>query len=80
LCDNRHSKSSLLPTWRIYYQFNGLAREDPHTHFKEFHMVCVGMKPYEIDEEQVKLKAFLFSLKRAVKAWFFSIFPSSIGT
>jgi len=60
--------------------FNGLAGEDPHTHLKEFHMVCVGMKLNEVDEEQVKLKAFPFSLKRATKTWFFSILPGSIGT
>jgi hypothetical protein len=64
----------LLPT------FNGLTGEDPHTHLKEFHMVCVGMKPNEVDEEQIKLKAFPFSLKGAAKAWFFSILPGSIGT
>jgi hypothetical protein len=64
----------LLPT------FNGLAGEDPHTHLKEFHMVCVGMKPNGVDEEQVKLKAFPFSLKGAAKAWLFSILPGSIGT
>ena len=33
-----------------------------------------------VDEEQVKLKAFPFSLKGAAKAWFVSILPSSIGT
>ena len=33
-----------------------------------------------VDEEQVKLKAFPFSLKGAAKAWFFSILPGSIGT
>jgi len=33
-----------------------------------------------VDEEQVKLKAFPFSLKGAVKAWLFSILPGSIGT
>ena len=43
--------------------FNGLAGEDPHTHLKEFHMVCDGMKPNRVDEEHVKLKAFPFSLK-----------------
>jgi hypothetical protein len=63
----------LLPT------FNGLAGEDPHTHLKEFHMVCVGMKPNGVDEEHVKLKAFPFSLKGAANAWFFSILPGSIG-
>ena len=35
----------LLPT------FHGLVGEDPHTHLKEFHMVCVGMKPNGVDEE-----------------------------
>jgi len=33
----------LLPT------FNGLAGEDPHTHLKEFHMICVGMKLNGVD-------------------------------
>jgi len=60
--------------------FNGLVGEDPYTHLKEFHMVCVGMKPNGVDEEQVKLKAFPFSLKRAAKMLFFSILPGSIGT
>jgi len=48
--------------------FNGLAGEDPHDHLKEFYMVCVGMKPNGVDKEQVKLKAFPFSLKVAAKA------------
>jgi hypothetical protein len=60
--------------------FNGLVGEDLHTHLKEFHMVCVGMKPNGVDEEQVKLKAFPLSLKRATKMWFFSILPGSIET
>jgi len=64
----------LLPT------FNGLTGEDLHTHLKEFHMVCVGIKPNGVDEEQVKLKAFHFSLKGAANAWFFSVLPGSIGT
>jgi hypothetical protein len=60
--------------------FNGLAGEDPYTHLKEFHMVCVGMKPNGVDKEQVKLKAFPFSLKGAAKTCLFSILPGSIGT
>jgi len=60
--------------------FNGLVGEDPHTHLKEFHMVCVGMKLNGVDEEQVKFKAFPFSLKGAANAWFFSILPGFIGT
>jgi hypothetical protein len=48
--------------------FNGLAEEDPHTHLKEIHMVCVGMKPHKVDEKQVKLKAFRFLFKRGSKS------------
>jgi hypothetical protein len=59
----------LLPT------FNGLAGEDPHTHLKEFHMVCVGMKSNRVDEEHVKLKAFPFSLKRGSKDMIFLYSP-----
>ncbi|KAL0310320.1 UNVERIFIED_CONTAM: hypothetical protein Scaly_2939500 [Sesamum calycinum] len=46
----------LLPTFR------GLAGEDPYKHLKEFHMVCSGMRPQGVTEEQVKLRAFPFSL------------------
>jgi len=48
--------------------FNGLAREDLHTHLKEFHMIWVKMKLHGVDEEQVKLKAFLFFFKGATKS------------
>jgi len=61
--------------------FNWLAREDPHTHLKEFHMACVGMKPYGVDKEQVKLKAFPFTLKWQQKHGFslFFLVPLELG-
>jgi hypothetical protein len=61
--------------------FNGLAGEDTHTHLKEFHMVCIGMKPNGVNEEQVKLKAFTFSLKGAASHGFslFSWVPLGLG-
>ncbi|KAL0354716.1 UNVERIFIED_CONTAM: hypothetical protein Sradi_3918500 [Sesamum radiatum] len=51
----------LLPTFR------GLAGEDPHKHLKEFHVVCSGMRPQGVTEEQVKLRAFPFSLGEKAK-------------
>ena len=48
--------------------FNGLAGEYPHTHLKEFHMVCDGMKSHGVNNGQIKLKSFPFSLKGAAKA------------
>ena len=50
----------LLPT------FHGLAGEDPNKHLKEFHVVCSSMKPMGISEEQIKLRAFPFSLADSV--------------
>jgi len=29
-------------------KFHGLAGEDPHTHLKEFHVVCSTMKPRQL--------------------------------
>jgi len=44
-------------------------------------MVCVGMKPNGVNEEQVKLKAFPFSLKGAALHGFspFSWVPLGLG-
>jgi hypothetical protein len=55
----------LIPT------FNGLASEDPHTHLKEFHMVCFGMKPNGVDE----VESFPFLFKRGSKGMVFLYSP-----
>jgi len=78
---NNNGNFELMPGFiHLLPLFNGLAGEDPHTHLKKFHMVCISMKPNGVDKEQVKLKAFPFSLKGAANAWLFSILPGSIGT
>ncbi|XP_068666492.1 uncharacterized protein [Aristolochia californica] len=64
----------LLPT------FHGLAGEDPHKHLKEFHVVCTSMKPTGITEEQIKLRAFPFSLKDSAKDWLYYLPSGSITT
>ncbi|RDX97352.1 hypothetical protein CR513_19884, partial [Mucuna pruriens] len=51
-------------------KFHGLAREDPHKHLKEFHVVCSTMRPQGIPEDYIKMKAFSFSLNEATKDWF----------
>ncbi|KAL0406330.1 UNVERIFIED_CONTAM: hypothetical protein Slati_3946900 [Sesamum latifolium] len=62
----------LLPTFR------GLAGEDPHKHLKEFHVVCSGMRPQGVTEEQVKLRVFPFSLGEKAKDWLYSLPSGSI--
>ncbi|KAK5776175.1 hypothetical protein PVK06_044134 [Gossypium arboreum] len=64
----------LLPTFR------GLKNENPHTHLREFHMVCSSMKPQGVPEDEIKLRAFPFSLVDTVKEWLFYLPPSSITT
>jgi hypothetical protein len=58
---NFELKSSFIHLLPI---FNGLAGEDPHTHLKEFHMVCVGMKPNGVE-------SFPFLFKRGSKGMVF---------
>ncbi|KAL0353738.1 UNVERIFIED_CONTAM: hypothetical protein Sangu_0955100 [Sesamum angustifolium] len=66
----------LLPTFR------GLAGEDPHKHLKEFHVVCSGMRPQGVTEEQIKLRAFLSLLPIKRKTGYISYLrdPSQLGT
>ncbi|XP_010244273.1 PREDICTED: uncharacterized protein LOC104588150 [Nelumbo nucifera] len=64
----------LLPT------FCGLSGEDPHKHLTEFHVVCLSMKPQGITEEQIKLRAFPFSLDDKAKDWLYYLPSSSITT
>ncbi|KAG8498114.1 hypothetical protein CXB51_006644 [Gossypium anomalum] len=64
----------LLPTFR------GLKNENPHTHLREFHMVCSSMKPQGVPEDEIKLRAFPFSLVDTAKEWLFYLPPSSITT
>ncbi|KAL0445352.1 UNVERIFIED_CONTAM: hypothetical protein Slati_2257900 [Sesamum latifolium] len=57
-------KSGLI---HLILTFHGVAGEDPHKHLKEFHVVCSGMRPQGVTEEQVKLRAFPFSLGEKAK-------------
>ncbi|PKI69086.1 hypothetical protein CRG98_010555 [Punica granatum] len=64
----------LLPT------FHGLSGEDPHRHLKEFHTVCSTIKPRGVTEEQIKMRAFPFSLADKAKDWLYYLSPGSIAT
>ena len=52
---NFELKSSLI---HLLPTFRGLAREDPHKHLKEFHVVCSNMKLQRVSVEQIKMQAF----------------------
>ncbi len=60
--------------------FHGLAGEEPHKHLKEFQVVCSTMKPTGITEEQIKLRAFPFSLADSAKDWLYYLPLRSINS
>ncbi|KAK8513167.1 hypothetical protein V6N13_032415 [Hibiscus sabdariffa] len=64
----------LLPT------FHGLPSENSHKHLTEFHLVCSSMKPYGVSEDQIKLRAFPFSLTDVAKDWLFYLPSNSVTT
>ena len=67
-------KIHLLPT------FHGLVGEDHNKHLKEFHVVCSSMKPIGISVEEVKLRAFPFSLADSAKEWLYYLPSRTITT
>ena len=60
--------------------FQGLASENPYNHLQEFNVVCTSMMPAGVTEDQIKLRAFPFSLKDAAKDWLYNLPPGSIST
>ncbi|RDY07268.1 hypothetical protein CR513_08633, partial [Mucuna pruriens] len=61
-------KSGLI---HLLPKFHGLAREDPHKHLKEFHVVFSIMRPQGILEDYIKMKVFPFSLNGVAKDWLY---------
>ena len=59
-------KSGLI---HLLLKFHGLVREDLYKHLKDFYIVRSTMKPKGVDEYQIKLPTFPFSLEGA--AWSF---------
>ena len=70
-------KSGLI---QLLPRFHGVENEDPNKHLKEFHVVCSSFIPHGITEDQIKLRAFPFSLADRAKEWFFYLPPGSIDT
>ncbi|CAH9132758.1 unnamed protein product [Cuscuta epithymum] len=70
-------KSGLI---HLLPSFHGLRGEDPNKHLSEFHIVCTSMCPNGVTEEQIKLRAFPFSLKDTAKDWLFYLPSGSIDT
>ena len=61
-------------------KFHGLAGECPHKHLKEFHIVCSTMKPPDVLEDHIFLKAFPHSLEGVAKDWLYYLAPRSISS
>ncbi|CAN6685478.1 unnamed protein product [Malus baccata var. baccata] len=71
-----------LKSGMIHYlpKFHGFSKEDANKHLMEFHVVCSGMRPANVDEEQVKLRAFPFTLEAKANEWLYNLPPGSMNT
>ncbi|XP_054807358.1 uncharacterized protein LOC129309679 [Prosopis cineraria] len=72
------SKSDLDSTVKLENMAENNDGEDPNRHLKEFHIVCSTMKPQGVSEEQIKLRAFPFSLDGVAKDWLYYLQPGAI--
>jgi len=59
-------------------KFHGLAGEDSHKHLKEFHIFCSTMKPPDVQEDHIFLKAFPHSLEGVANDLLYYLAPRSI--
>ena len=48
-------------------KFEGLSSEDPINHLEAFEEICVALKPSDVSDDDMKLRAFSFSLKDKAK-------------
>nr|XP_028954196.1 uncharacterized protein LOC103418439 [Malus domestica] len=71
-----------LRSGMIHYlpKFHGFSTENANKHLMEFHVVCSGMRPANVDEEQVKLRAFPFTLEAKAKEWLYNLPSGSMNT
>src|ERR1044071_6070506 len=70
-------KSSVI---NLLPQFHGLVGEDPIMHLSEFHDICMCSKPSNVTEEQIKMRAFGFTLKEAARNWYYHLPTGTITT
>ncbi|CAN6711424.1 unnamed protein product [Malus baccata var. baccata] len=71
-----------LKSSMIHYlpKFHGFSTEDANKYLMEFHVVCLGMRPANVDKEQVKLRAFPFTLKAKANEWLYNLPLGSMNT
>ncbi|VFQ83786.1 unnamed protein product [Cuscuta campestris] len=61
-------------------KFHGLPGEDPYRHVNEFLITCAAMEPKGVPQEQIRLRAFPFSVMDRAKDLLYYMPPGSFTT
>ncbi|CAM8920450.1 unnamed protein product [Rhodiola kirilowii] len=61
-------------------KFSGMKGESATSHLTRYHGICLNLKPYRVEVDDFKLKAFYFSLMDSATDWFLSLPSGSIYT
>ncbi|KAI5312350.1 hypothetical protein L3X38_041523 [Prunus dulcis] len=77
IVDRFELKSGMIHLLPTYY---GNTTEDPYMHIKQFFEICATIKIQSLDDEQIKMRLFPFSLKDKAKSWLYSLPNASIHT
>ncbi|KAI5324178.1 hypothetical protein L3X38_033251 [Prunus dulcis] len=75
--DRFELKSGMIQLLPTYY---GNTTEDPYMHIKQFFEICDTIKIQGLDDEQIKMRLFPFSLRDKAKSWLYSLPNASIHT
>lgn len=49
--------------------FSGKDEENPYSHLREYTLVCKAMQPAGMEEDELLIKAFYFSLREKAREW-----------
>ncbi|XP_076949118.1 uncharacterized protein LOC143621644 [Bidens hawaiensis] len=73
-------KSSIIHMVENSISFHGLSNEDPHSHVAHFLRLCATFKIQGCTDNAVRLRLFLFSLRRDALEWLEALPSGSITT
>ena len=77
---NHHRLNFKPGTIQLLPTFHGMDSKNPYTHMKEFKEVCSTCMDHTVNEDVIRLKLFLFTLKDKSKMWLTTLPPRSIRT
>ena len=78
--DNFELKPNFIQMVQQMFWFDSFQDEDPYAHLTNFLEISDTFKVNGVDEDEIRLRLFLFSVRGRAKQWLSSLLQESITT